>query len=136
MTDVSSTIDLAPVIAALSPLVTAAVVAAVGAIVSIILNAFSRWKIAALQLDDSQRQLIAAAASNEAGKIAAGMLTNDFAQAKITIDNPAVVQAANAILGADAANLKAALKATGATPSLVASLVTGAIGELQAKAAK
>ena len=65
MTDVSSTIDLAPVIAALSPLVTAAVVAAVGAIVSIILNAFSRWKIAALQLDDSQRQLIAAAAQEK-----------------------------------------------------------------------
>ncbi len=78
-------------------------------------------------------KIIATAAGNEAAKIVAGAITSEFGEAKFDLNSPVIKGAAASIIGADAANLKAALVATGATPDRVASLVLGAIGAAQIK---
>lgn len=133
MTDTANAIALAPIVAALQPLVATAVATLVSGIVGIAIMAYNSWAWRGSTIDAAHAKLIEDAAYNEAAKIVAGADTTVFGNAKITVSSPVVLAAANNILGANAENVKAALAATGATPELVASLVTGAIGELQAK---
>jgi hypothetical protein len=133
MTDSATAIVAAPILDALQPLVTAAVSAAVAGVVGIAVAAYNSWKYRASSIDAAHEKAIADAASNEAAKIVAGAVTAEFGNLKIDLNSPAINAAAANIIGADAANLKAALVATGATPGRVASLVLGAVGAAQIK---
>jgi hypothetical protein len=126
-------IAVAPILDALQPLVTAAVSAFVAGIIGIVITLYNNWRWKGSQISSAQAKTIEDAASNEAAKIVAGADTAVFGNAKLSVSSPVVVAAANNILGANAANLKGALVATGATQDLVASLVTGEIGRLQAR---
>ena len=133
MTDSSTAIAVAPIVAALQPLVISAVSAAVAGIVGIGVSVYNSWKWRGSTIDAAHTKLIQDAAANEAAKIVAGADTAVFGNARITVASPAVLAAADAILGANDKNLKSALDATGVTEDLVASLVTGELGKLQAK---
>ena len=124
---------MAPILDALQPLVTAAVSTAVAGVVGIAVAAYNSWKYRASTVDAANERIIATAAGNEAAKIVAGAITSEFGEAKFDLNSPVIKGAAASIIGADAANLKAALVATGATPDRVASLVLGAIGAAQIK---
>lgn len=133
MSDSATTIALGPaIIEAVQPLVLAAVGAIALAIVKLVLSWWSDWTGQKIVLSQADSALIAAAASNEAGKIAARLDTAVFANMKIDTRSELVAAAVNSIVGADAANLKAALARAGVTKELVASLVAGEVGKLQA----
>lgn len=141
MTDTpTAVIAAAPIVDALQPLITALIAGVTTGIVGIILTVFNSWKARwtaesaeERAQDEADQKLIADAVGNEAGKIAAKSLTNEFANKTFTLGSPEVTQAAQSIIGAKATNLKSALKSTGATPELVNSLVLGEVGKLQAK---
>ena len=101
--------------------------------VGIAIAADNSWKYRASTIDAASQKIIADAAGNEAAKIVAGAFTSEFGEAKVDLDSPAIKAAVANIIGADAANLKAALVATGATPDRIASLVLGAVGAAQIK---
>ena len=133
MTDTSTAIAVAPIVEALQPLVTAAVSAAVAGIIGGAIALYNSWKWKGAAIDAAHAKVIEDAAANEASKIVAGADTATFGNMKIDVGSPVVKLAVDNIVGANSANLKAALAATGATPDRVASLVTGAIGKLQAQ---
>ena len=133
MTEQATIIGVASIANAFAPLVAAFVYSAVFGTVGVLIALYNQWRYRASTISADQAQVIKDAAANEAAKIVAGASTAFFGNAKITVTNPLVAEAAQNILGADSANLKAALEATGATPGLVASLVTGEIGKLQAR---
>ena len=96
-----------------------------------VLDVLSLGQRRPLWLGRSQ-QRIEAACANEAGKLVAAASDN-LASRQITVTSPGVATAANAIIKASSSGLASAVKATGLTPELAASLIVGKIGELQAQ---
>ena len=129
----ATAIAVAPIIDALQPLINSAVATLVAGGVGIAIAAYNSWKYRASTIDAASQKIIADAAGNEAAKIVAGAFTSEFGEAKVDLDSPAIKAAVANIIGADAANLKAALVATGATPDRISSLVLGAVGAAQIK---
>lgn len=133
MTDSATAIAVAPILDALLPLIAAGVSTAVAGVIGIAVSAYNSSRGRASTVDAANEKIIADAAGNEAAKIVAGAITSEFGEAKIDLNSPMIKAAAANILGADAANLKKALVATGATPDRLASLVLGAVGAAQIK---
>jgi hypothetical protein len=123
-----SDISFAPVINALAPLIASAAVAAItGGL------AWLAPKIAqALHIPVQKAALdsITAAAQAEAGAIVAAT-TSNLAHVSITVSNPVIADAASRIVNA----MPDALEKAGVTPSQVATLVAGKLGEITAPAA-
>ena len=133
MADSATAIAVAPILDALQPLIAAAVSTAVAGVIGIAASTYNSWKYRASTVDAANEKIIADAAGNEAAKIVAGAITSEFGEAKVDLNSPMIKAAAANIIGADAANLKAALVAAGATPDRIASLVLGAVGAAQVK---
>ena len=130
MTDTTTAIAVAPLIDALQPYIVAALGAAITGFIGLAATAFTRWT--GIKIDAAYLASVKAAAVNEAQKAVASADAS-IATAQINVKSPIVKYAVETILGANDRNLQDALAATGASPGLVASLVAGAIGELQAK---
>ena len=125
MTD-TTTIDLAPIAAAITPIIVSAVVTIVGSALLWAAAAFSRWT--GIQVQQAAIDTVRRAAADEAGKLVAGSLSN-FATEKVTIGSPLIGAAAAAI----AARIPDAIRASGLTPDRINNAILGEIGKLQAQ---
>jgi hypothetical protein len=135
MANPSTSISLEPVISqVIVPILIPAFGALVLGIVQVGLSFWSKWTGQTLALSQADQALLMAAVENEAGKIAAKLDASVFANMKIDVGSPMIAEAASSIIGADGANLQAAMKRMGVTPSLVSSMVAGAVGRMQAAA--
>ena len=120
-----SVVYTAPLVMELKPyidvLVNAAVLAAVGFIAGLV------QKYTGVQISQSALDKLRAAAATQAGLLVAGAEDN-LAKTTISVGHPLVAQAANQII----AMLPDAVKAVGATPEALQTLIVGEIGKLQA----
>ena len=124
MTD-TTTIDLAPIIAAVSPYIVSAVVTIAGALVSWAAAAFVR--LSGVQVQQIALDTVRNAAANEAGKLVAGSIDN-FAATQVLITSPIVGNAASAIVE----RIPGAIKSSGITPDRLNAMILGEIGRIQA----
>jgi hypothetical protein len=128
MSDPTAVVNVAPLIEALQPYISAiagSVVLALGGLV------FAALKGAGIAVASAYQTQIETACANEAGKLVAGALGN-LATAQVNVGSPGIAAAANAIVSASAPALARAVSATGLTPELAASIIVGQIGKLQA----
>jgi hypothetical protein len=128
-TPTASSIDLAPFVATLLPIVGPLAVGAAGAAVTWACTTIARWvgaKRAAL-IDDGHRAALKEAAEREANVLVAAAADN-LAHRSIDVGSPATEAAAKLI----AAELPKAIARLGITPAGVERLVVSAIGQTQA----
>jgi hypothetical protein len=133
MSDPSTAVAIGPaIIEAVQPLIIAAIVGLVVGAANVAVSWYGKWTGQKIALSEADSAIIKAAAANEAGKIAAKLDASTFANMQVDVRSPVIAEAATNILGANASNLQAAIIRTGMTPSLVSSLIAGAVGNLQA----
>lgn len=135
MTDVipaftNTTISAQPYVDIIQPYLIAAVTAAVPIVLGWAAYLFQKWT--GMKIDVANQDKLTKAAQNEAGKIIAAAGA-EVATKSFTTNSPAIAAAANTILSAP--KLQEAITATGMTPELMASKVTGELGALQAQMA-
>jgi hypothetical protein len=128
MTDTSTAISAAPLIAAVQPVIAAIATTIVGMAVTFAAARFAKWTGVTLQA--SYVETLRKAAETEAGAAVAEAADN-LAAREIPLASPIVAAAARRIVDA----LPDAMKGAGVTPEGVARLVAGEIGKLQARAA-
>lgn len=131
MTPTDTAIAVAPIVAALQPLVTAAVSTAVAGGVGIAVALYNSWKWRGTTIDAAHQAAYANAIGNEAAKIVAGAVTTEFGNVKVDVGSSVIAAAVDNVTGSDAKNIKDALVRLGITPDVIASDVLAEVGKAQ-----
>ena len=121
-------VSIAPLVDVWQPFVNAIVAIIVPMLVAWGFSIFSKYT--GVQVDAAYKKEITDAVANEAQKIVVHA-DSSIATAAIPMSDPRCATAAQRIIKASAPQLQKALKATGATPELIASMIAGKLGDLQ-----
>jgi hypothetical protein len=127
MSDTSTAIAAAQIVAALQPYMIAAATTIIGGAIAVGVALLRKFTGIVLQQAFTDR--LERAAATEAGKVVAAAADN-LAKVQINVGSKVVADAANNILSSK--TFERAIEATGMTPTRMAAMIAGEIGKLQA----